>query len=146
MWHWGDILEENVNVKWHSFCFENTIWQFGFEVGRQMRFVKHKHWPSPCPKEEKNSTRIEHHMWKILAPTFGKLKGPPLKTSNAKLTKKSGMVGDMRFLYVILTHMVVGTTLHHLIHSIHVDCHLVDRKPHHNIDGNSFKVTCVFKN
>ena len=24
MWHWGDILEENVDVKWHSFLFLKT--------------------------------------------------------------------------------------------------------------------------
>jgi hypothetical protein len=24
MWHWGDILEENVDVGWHSFLFLKT--------------------------------------------------------------------------------------------------------------------------
>ena len=46
MWHWGDIVEENVDVNWHTFIFvfENVTWHFGFEVERQMKFVKHTHW------------------------------------------------------------------------------------------------------
>ena len=29
MWHWGDILEKNVHVNWHSFfIFENVMWHF----------------------------------------------------------------------------------------------------------------------
>ena len=42
--NWGDNLELNVYVNWHSFLFfENVTWHFGFEVERQMRFVKHTH-------------------------------------------------------------------------------------------------------
>ena len=43
--HWGEILDENVSVTWHSFLFmENVMWHFGFEDERQMKFVKHTHW------------------------------------------------------------------------------------------------------
>ena len=41
---WGDILEDNVDVNWHSFfVFENITWHFEFEVEHQMKFVKRTH-------------------------------------------------------------------------------------------------------
>ena len=41
---WGDILEDNVNVNWHSFfVFENVTWHFEFEVEHYMKFVKRTH-------------------------------------------------------------------------------------------------------
>ena len=50
--------------------------------------------PSPCPKEgKKKPTKIGHHFFKRywllnLPPTFGQHMEPPLKTSNANLTKR----------------------------------------------------------
>ena len=51
----------------------------------------------------------------------------------------------MRFLYVILAHMVVGTTLHQEIPSIHVDYHLVGCKPIKILGGDPFRVAWAFK-
>jgi hypothetical protein len=38
-----------------------------------------------------------------------------------------------RFVYVILAQMVVGTTLHQWIQSIHINCYLVGHKSRQNI-------------
>ena len=57
-----------------------------------------------------------------------------------KLTKKTLHAWSMRFLYVILTHMLICTTLHQQIPSIHVDCHLVNCKPILILGGNPFEL------
>ena len=44
MWHWGDILNENVDRQLTiTFVFEKVKWHFGFGVERQMKLVKHTH-------------------------------------------------------------------------------------------------------
>ena len=44
--NWGDILNEwNVDVDWHSFfVFGNFMWDLGFVIERQMKFVVHTCW------------------------------------------------------------------------------------------------------
>lgn len=47
MWHWGDILGGNADVKQHSLLFvESVTWHFGLKVERRMNFVKLSHWTS----------------------------------------------------------------------------------------------------
>jgi hypothetical protein len=39
------ILEDNVDVNWtFIFVFKNVTRHFGFEVEREMKFLKHTHW------------------------------------------------------------------------------------------------------
>ena len=99
---------------------------------------------SPCPKEEKNPTQFGHHMWKILAPTFGQHMEPLPKHKQCQ-TNKILHVWSQRFLYIILAHVVVGTTLHEWIPSFHTNCHLVDCKPIKILCGNQFRVAWAFK-
>ena len=76
-----------------------------------------------------------HKLWatmrwlKLLKPNFRQFIWSPPITSNSKPTKILH-AWNKEFLYGILAHMVVGTTLHLYIPSIHVNCHLVGRKPH----------------
>ena len=99
---------------------------------------------SPCPKEEKNPTQFGHHMWKILAPTFGQHMEPLPKHKQCQ-TNKILHVWSQRFLYIILAHVVVGTTLHEWIPSFHTNCHLLDCKPIKILCGNQFRVAWAFK-
>ena len=82
-----------------------------------------------------------HHMWKILAPTYRQLMGPRRKTSKCQPNKNIVHAQSMRFLYVYLAHMVVGTTLHQEIPTIHVDFYLAGRKRIKILGGNTFQVT-----
>jgi hypothetical protein len=66
-----------------------------------------------------NPTQIGHHMWNILAPKFGSCiwathENAP-QNNKCQPNKKVLHAWSMRFLYVILAHMVMGTTLHQYI-------------------------------
>ena len=68
--------------------------------------------PSPCPKGNNLTHIICERFWSLnLARMSRQHMKPPSQRSNAKLIKNLH-AWSMRILYVILAHMVVGTTLH----------------------------------
>jgi hypothetical protein len=96
--------------------------------------VEHNHHLVLRGKTPPNVGIICERYWLLnLAPIFGHHIEVPPKTTKCQPNKKNLHSWSVRFLYLILAHMIAGTTLDQWKPPIHVDCHLVGHKPHHNV-------------
>ena len=81
-------------------------------------------------------------MWKISALKFGSYIRAPHRTTSHNnqmpTWQKNLHAWSVRFLYVILAHVIAGTTLDQWKPPIHVDCHLVGHKPIKILGGDHF--------
>ena len=72
--------------------------------------------------------KLQRSHWRTLGRSWDHLPKEVVPT-----LKMPTCLEDDFYIYVILAHMIVGNTLNQYMPSIHVDCHLMSRKPHKNI-------------
>jgi hypothetical protein len=61
--NWGEILKQNVYVLTFIFIFEMVTRNFGFQVERQMKFVKHTHWWQWCARGSHTIVKLNITWW-----------------------------------------------------------------------------------